>query len=174
MSGEMPLALLDIVNSVLSHELRAEWDEDCLDYEVCNFEVWKRTCGLWKQTGWISKRVALAATSRAEAERAQKYAPQPSQSTAAPTMAMSLEQPLTVEAAPVEDVTEAMPVTPDQSGEHAAELTSSAVLVDPIGELTIDTDAETVVPFPSRRAFVSDASPPREISPRSRNKSAVQ
>ena len=67
-----------------------------------------------------------------------------------------------------------MPVTPDQSGEHAAELTPNAALVDPIGELTIDTDAETVVPSPARRASVSDASPPRAISPRNRNKSAAQ
>ena len=91
-------------------------------------------------------------------------------------MAMSLEQPLTVEAAPVEEAAEdtAIPVNRDQSGEHAAELTPNAVLVDSIGELTIDTDEDTVVPSPSRRAYVSDASPPREISLRSRNKSAVQ
>ena len=92
-------------------------------------------------------------------------------------MAMSLEQPLTVEVAAVEEVAEntAMTVTPDdQSGEHAAELTPNAVLVDPIGELTTDTDAETVVPYPSRRASVSDTSPSREISPRSLNKSALQ
>ena len=91
-------------------------------------------------------------------------------------MAMSLEQPLPVEAAPMQEVIEntAMPVTPDQSGEHAAELTPNAALADPIRELTIDTDAESVVPSPTRRASVSDASPPREISPRSRNKSAAQ
>ena len=66
---------------------------------------------------------------------------------------MSLEQPLSVEAATVEDeVLEdaAMSVTPDQSGEHAAELTPNAALVDPIGSLTIDTDIETVVPSPTR------------------------
>ena len=122
----------------------------------------------------VSKRVALAANHRAEEERAQPYAPQQSQSTAAPTMAKSLEQPLTVEAVPVEEVAEdytAMPVTPNQSGEHAAELTPNAALADPIGELTIDTDAETVVPSPTRRVSASDASRPREISPRSRNKS---
>ena len=84
--------------------------------------------------------------------------------------AVSLEQPLTVEAAPVDEVTEdtAMSVTPDQPGEHVAELTPNAVLVDPIGELTVDTDAETVVPSPTKRASMSN------VLPRSRNKSAVQ
>ena len=93
-------------------------------------------------------------------------------------MAMSLEQPLAVDAGPVEaEVAEdetAMPVTPSPSGEHAAELTPNVELAEPIGELTIDTYAETVVPSPSKRASVSDASPPREISPRSRNKSVIQ
>ena len=91
-------------------------------------------------------------------------------------MAMSLEQPINVEAAPVQEVGEdtAMPVTPHQSGEHAAELTPIAALADPIGELTIDTDAKTVVLSPARRASVSDTSLPREHSPRSRNKSAAQ
>ena len=137
MSGDMPLILLDVVNSVLGGDLRAEWEEECLNLEVCNFEIWKR--------------VTPAAPCRTVAERAQRYAPQPSESTAAPAMAMSLEQTLTVEAAPEEEVAEdtAMLVTPDQSGEHAAELTPNAALVDPIGELTIDTDAETVVPSPA-------------------------
>ena len=87
-----------------------------------------------------------------------------SQSTAAPTMAMSLEQPLTEDAAPMEEVTgrTAMHVTPDQAGEHAAEITPNAALAVPIGELTINTDAETIVPSPARRASVSDASPPRK------------
>ena len=174
----MPLPLLDIVNQVLGAEMRAEWDEECLNLEVSNFEVWKRACALWKQSGWISKRVALAADHRAEEERAAWYAQQISQAAAPPTMAMSLVQPRTVNAAPMEaDVTEdetAMPVTPSPSGEHATELTPRVELAEPIGELTIDTDAETVVPSPARRASVSDASPPREISPRSRNKSAIQ
>ena len=95
-----------------------------------------------------------------------------------PTKAMSLEQPLTVNADPMEaEVAEdetAMPVTPSPSGEHAAELTPNVELAEPIGELTIDTDAETVVPSPVRRASVSDASPPREVSPRRRYKSAIQ
>ena len=99
MSGDTPLTLLDIVNQVLGAEMRAEWDDECLHLEVTNFETWKKACALWKQSGWISKRVALAAHHRAEEKRAQRYAPTPSQSTAAPVMAMSLEQTLTVEAA---------------------------------------------------------------------------
>ena len=58
----------------------------------------------------------LQPTIGAEEERAARYAPQMSQIAAAPTMAMSLEQTLTVDAAPVEEeVAEektAMPVTP--------------------------------------------------------------
>ena len=79
--------------------------------------------------------------------------------------------------APVEDKiqeTLALPITPDQSGEHAAELTPNAALVDPFGGLTIDTDTEPTVPSPTRRASVSEASPPTEILPRSRHKSAIQ
>ena len=175
MSGDMPLPLLDIVNQVLGAEMRAEWDEECLNLEVSNFDTWKQACTLWKQAGWISKRIALAANHRAEEERVARYAPRTSQP---PTMAMSLEQPLTVDANPMEaEVAEgetAMPVTPSPSGEHAAELTPNVELAEPIGDLTIDTDVEVVVPSPVRRASVSDASPPREVSPRSRNKSAVQ
>ena len=93
-------------------------------------------------------------------------------------MAMSLEQPLTIEANPNEaeftEVDTVMPVTPSPSGGHAAELTPNVELAEPIGDLTIDTDVETVVPSPVQRASVSDASPPREVSPRSRNKSAFQ
>ena len=147
----------------------------CLNLEVSNFDVWKQACALWKQAGWVSKHVALAANHRAEEERAARYAPQPLQP---PTMAMSLEQPLTVEAnaneAEVTSDNTAMPVTPSPSGEHAAELTPNVELAEPIGDLTIDTDAETVVPSPVRRASVSDASPPRKVSPQSRNKSAIQ
>ena len=69
MSGDIPLVLLDVVKSVLGSELRAEWEGECLNLKISNFEVWKRACGLWKQTGWVSRSVALAATSRAEAER---------------------------------------------------------------------------------------------------------
>ena len=102
MSGDMPLPLLDIVNQVLGTEMRAECDEECLNLEVSNFNMWKQACTLWKQTGWVSKRVALAANHRAEEERAARYAPQMSQTAAPPTMAMSLEQPLTVNADPME------------------------------------------------------------------------
>ena len=165
MSGDMPLTLLDIVNQVLGAEIRAEWDDECLHLEVTNFEIWKKACALWKQSGWISKRVPLAAHHRAEEERAQRYAPAPSQSTAAPIMAMSLEQTLTVEAASLEDevtVETAMPVAPSPTGEHTAELTPYAALADPIGQLTIDIEAETRVPSPTRRVSTSDASPPKE------------
>ena len=104
--------------------MRAEWDEECLNLEVSNFDIWKQACALWKQAGWVSKRVALAANHCAEEKRVARYATQPSQP---PSMAMSLEQPLTVEANPneaevAEDET-AMPVTSSPSGEHAAELT---------------------------------------------------
>ena len=178
MSGDKPMPLLDMVNQVLGAEMRAEWDEECLNLEVSNFEVWKQACTLWIQTGWMSKRVALAANHRAEEERAERCAPQMSQSAAPPNMAMSLEQLLTVNAAPVEaEVAEdetAMPVTPSPSGEHAAELTPNEELAEPIGELTIDTDAETTVLSPARRTSVSDVSPPREVSPRSSYKSAIQ
>ena len=175
MSGDMPLSLLDTVNQVLGAEMRAEWDEECLYLEVSNFDIWKQACALWNQTGWVSKRVALAANYCAEEERVARYAPQLSQP---PTMAMSLEQPLTVEGNPNEaEVTEndtATPVTPSPSGEHAAELTPNVELAEPIGDLTIDTDVETFVPSSVRRASVSDTSPPREVSPRSRKKSAIQ
>ena len=92
-------------------------------------------------------------------------------------MAMSLEQTLTVEAAFMEDevtVETAMPVAPSPTGEHTAELTPNAALADPIGQLTIDIEAETRVPSPTRRVSTSDASPPKETSPRSRNRSAAQ
>ena len=129
--------------------MRAEWDEECLNLEVSNFDIWKQACALWKLAGWVSKRVALATNHRAEEERVARYAPQQSQP---PTMAMSLEQPLTVEANTNEaEVTEdntAMSVTPSPSGEHAAELTPNVELAEPIGDLTIDTDVETVVPSP--------------------------
>ena len=65
---DMPLVLMDVVNSVLGPQLRAEWHEKCLNLEISSFEVWKRACGLWKQAGCISNRVALAANSRAEAD----------------------------------------------------------------------------------------------------------
>ena len=80
-----------------------------------NFEAWKRACRLWKQSGWVCKRVALAAACRTEAERALQYAPPLAQSTAAPIMAMSPEQLLTVEATPKQGIIDntAMPVNPN-------------------------------------------------------------
>ena len=91
--------------------------------------------------------MAHAANSRAEVERTRAFEQPPLPNL---TMAMSLEQPLTVEAAPVEaEVLEAaaLPIMSDQLGEHAAELTPNAAVVDPIGGLTI----ETIVPSPTRR-----------------------
>ena len=37
---DMPLSLLDIVNQVLGAEMRVEWDEECLNLEVSNFDTW--------------------------------------------------------------------------------------------------------------------------------------
>ena len=94
MSGEMAFVLHGMVNSVLGPQLRAECEDDCLNLEFSNFlETWKSACGLWRKSGWISKRVAVAANSTAEAERARALA-QPPQPNPAPTIAMSLEQPL--------------------------------------------------------------------------------
>ena len=123
----------------------------------------------------ISKCVTVASSSRAEAERATTFA-QPPQLDPAPTMAMSLKQPLTVKAPAEEGAPEQAdpPVTPDRSGEHAAELTPNAALVDPIGGLTMETDTETFLPSHTRRASMSAVSPPAEISPCSRHKSALQ
>ena len=67
-----------------------------------------------------------------------------------------------------------MPVIPDQSGGHDAELTPNAALVDPIGGLTIDTNTDTIVPSPTRGASTSETSPSTEVSPRSRHKTAIQ
>ena len=88
---------------------------------------------------------------------------------------MSLEQPLTVEAAPVNEVREnaAMPVNSDQYGEHTGELTPNAALVCPIGGCTIGTDTDTIVPFPTSRASTSETSPSTEVSPRSCHKAAI-
>ena len=64
--------------------------------------------------------MAVAGNDRAEAERARTVTQQP-QPNPPPTMTMSLEQPLTVEAPAEEEIPEAttLPVTPEQSGEHA-------------------------------------------------------
>ena len=94
--------------------------------------------------------MAVAAASRAEAERARALAQPPNPT---PTMAMSLDQQLTVDAP--DDAVELservdQPMTADQSGEHAAELTPNAALVEPIDGLTLDTDTETLVSSPKR------------------------
>ena len=70
-----------------------------------------------KAVWMVSKRGAVAANSRADAEQTMALA-QPPHSNPATTMAMSLEQPLTVEAPTEEEVPEAATilVTPEQSG----------------------------------------------------------
>ena len=57
MSGDMQLTMHDIINTVLGTEARAEWDEQCLEFEKACFLNWKRACELWNQANWISKRV---------------------------------------------------------------------------------------------------------------------
>ena len=42
----------------------------------------------------------------------------------------------------------------EQSGEHAAELTLNTALDEPIDNLNIDTDTETLMPSPQRRNSV--------------------
>ena len=75
MSGDLPLVLLDIVNSVLGTKLRAaESDDECLNIEIRNFQIGKRACGLWRQFERVPKRVTVAANSRSEAERARALA----------------------------------------------------------------------------------------------------
>ena len=169
MSGDMSIAQHDEINSVLGSTERAKWEEYCLELEVASFPKWKRACELWSQPGWISRRVALAVESRAETARQQAFAP----TMLAPTMAMSLvrpiSQPITINL-PTHNL-EPEPVSPSssrtspqssqpQSGEHAAELTPNASLVQPIAELSLPedlSDPETVVTevSPRRRASVS-------------------
>ena len=52
-------------------ELRAEWVDERLNLELTGFDDWKRGCELWKQPGWLSKRIAVVAASRAGTARAQ-------------------------------------------------------------------------------------------------------
>ena len=143
MSGDMSLVVHDVINSVLGPELRAEWEDERLNLGIRSFKDWKRAWGPWKQSGWVSKRVAVASASRVETEGARALAQPPNPT---PTMAMSLDQPLTV-AAPTNAVETAEPVdqpmTPEQSREHATELTRYAALVKPINSLTLDTDTIT-------------------------------
>ena len=129
-------------------------DDECLNLEINNFETWNETAWMMNNQacGRRCQQQSLGATTAAEL---------------CPTVAISLEQPLTVEAHVEEETPEAgtLSVTPEQSGEDAAELTPSAALVEPIGGLTIDRDTETWVPSPAIRASVSATSPPAEISP---------
>ena len=176
MSGDMSIVQHDEINSVLGSTERARWEEYCLELEITSFPKWKRACELWNQSGWISRRVALAVESRAELARQQASAPT---MLAAPTMAMSLgqpiSQPITINL-PTHDL-EPDPVGPSssrtspessqqQSGEHAAELTPNTALVQPIANLMLPedpSDAETVTieVSPRRRASVSTDNPER-------------
>ena len=169
MSGDKSIVQHDEINSVLGSAERAKWEEYCLELEVASFPKWNRACDLWSQPGWISRRVALAVESRADVARQQAFAP----TMIAPTMAMSLDrpisQPITINLPT--DGLEPEPVSPSssrtipqssqpQSGEHAAELTPDAALVQPIAELTLPEDLSdpkmvVTVVSPRRRASVS-------------------
>ena len=173
MSGDMSIVQHDEINSVLGSTERARWEEYCLELEIASFPKWKRACELWSQSGWISRRVAVAVEGRAEIARQQAFAP----TMLAPTMAMSLDrpisQPITINL-PTHNL-EPDPVGPSssrtspqssqqQSGEHTAELTPNAALVQPIAELSLPespSDSETVATevSPRRRASVSTDNP---------------
>ena len=177
MSGDMSIVQHDEINSVLGSTERARWEEYCLELEIASFPKWKRACELWSQSGWISRRVALAVEGRAEIARQQAFAP----TMLAPTMAMSLDrpisQPITINL-PTHDL-EPDPVGPSssrtspqssqqQSGEHTAELTPNAALVQPIAELSLPespSDSETVTTevSPRRRASVSTDNPEQNL-----------
>ena len=138
MSVDKSLALHNIVNFVLGAEWRSEWEVEGLCREIAGFVDWKRACVLWRQPGWVFKRVAVAAASRDE-----------------PPMAMFLDQPLIVAAPfePIEAVESAdTALRPEQSGEPAA----NAALVEPIDNLNLNTDTEILVSSPRRRASVGD------------------
>ena len=107
------------------------------------------------------KRVAVAAASRIEAERARALSQFPQNS--ASTMAMPLDQQVTVDA-PTEV---AEPLEPAELGEQAHELTPDAAFVEPIDGLTIKTNTETLVSSSQRPASVGDGTPHVEILPRS-------
>ena len=163
-SGDMSIVLHDEINSMLGPQAHAKWEEYCLELEIASFPKWKGACELWSQPGWIAKRVSLAVESRAEIARQQAFAP----AMVAPTMAMSLDQPITIDLPT--HILEPEPVSPPssqaspqssqpQTGEHAAELTPDAALVQLIAELSLSenlSDSETVVTMvpPRRRASV--------------------
>ena len=174
MSGDMSIVQHDEINSVLGSTERARWEEYCLKLEIASFPKWKRACELWSQS---ECRVALAVEGRAEIARQQAFAP----TMLAPTMAMSLDrpisQPITINL-PTHDL-EPDPVGPSssrtspqssqqQSGEHTAELTPNAALVQPIAELSLPespSDSETVTTevSPQRRASVSTDNPEQNL-----------
>ena len=166
MSGDMSIVLHDKINSVLGSEARAEWEEHCLELEIASFPKWKRACELGSQPSWFSKRVSLAVESRAEIARQQVFAP----AMVASTMAMSLNQPGTIDLPT--HVLEPEPISPPssqaspqssqqpQTGEHAAELTPDAALVQPIAELShpkdlSDSETTLTIVSPRRRASVA-------------------
>ena len=165
MLGDKSIVLHDEINSVLGPQARAKWEEDCPELEIASFPKWKRACELWSQPGWISKRVSLAVERRAEIARQQAFAP----TMVVPTMAMSLNQPVTIDL--TTHILEPEPISPPssqasrqsskpQTGEHAAELTPGAALVQPIAELSLPedlSDSETAVTIVSsqRRASVA-------------------
>ena len=169
MSADMSIVLHDEINSVLGPQCVPQ----CWALRVGrrlpgagNRQLpQKRACELWNQPGWISKRISLAVESRAEDARQQAFAP----AIVAPTMAMSLDQPITIDlpshAVGPEPVSPpSSQVSPQssqpQTGEHAAELNPDAALVQPIAERSLPedlSDADTVVTVisPRRRASVS-------------------
>ena len=155
----MSIVQHDEINSVLGSTERTRWEEYCLELEIASFPKWKRACELWSQPGWISRRVALAVEGRAEIARQQAFAP----TMLAPTMAMSLDrpisQPITINL-PTHNL-EPEPVGPSssrtspqslqqQSGEHAAELTPNAALVQPIAELSLPKICRTLKRLPQK------------------------
>ena len=68
MSGDVPLVLRDIINSVLGPELQAEWDDDCLNLEIINFETWNETAWMMNNQayGRRCQQQSLGATTAAE------------------------------------------------------------------------------------------------------------
>ena len=105
----------------------------CLEIEIPRFPNWKRACELWILTGWVWKRIVLAMDSRSDTARQQGFAP------ATPTMAMSLDQPAAIYLPTHELAVEPMiPRTAHElTGEHAAELTPNAALVQSNADLTL-------------------------------------
>ena len=170
MSGDMSIVQHDEINSVLGSTERARWEEYCLELEVASFPKWKRACEPLEPT-WVDLTPSRISRRRqsgnSETTGVRAYP------CSRPTMAMSLDrpisQPITINL-PTHNL-EPEPVGPSssrtspqssqqQSGEHAAELTPNAALVQPIAELSLPedlSDSETVATevSPRRRASVS-------------------